>query len=165
MGLTENGSHAFVQATGTDGREKHIYKVEIATGKTTQVTTVNGNHSAQFSSTGNYVLDSYSNTTTPKVVQVIETSSLKKEVLKTAENPIEDYQMATMELGELTAKSGEKLYSRMFKPADFDASKKIPCINLCLWRSSCTNDYKQLGWWSKYVDALDGKSRIHCLHS
>ena len=121
IGMTKNGAHVFVQATGTDGREKHIYKVEIATGKTTQVTTVNGNHNAQFSSTGNYILDSYSNTTTPKVVQVIETTTLKKEVLKTAENPVKEYKMATMEMGELIAKSGEKLYSRMFKPADFDA--------------------------------------------
>ena len=128
MGMTENGAHVFVQATGTDGREKHIYKVEIATGKTTQVTTVNGNHNAQFSSTGNYILDSYSNTTTPKVVQVIETTTLKKEVLKTAENPVKEYKMATMEMGELIAKSGEKLYSRMFKPADFDASKKYPVL-------------------------------------
>tara|TARA_B110000259_G_C14031059_1_gene406677 strand:+ start:429 stop:2645 length:2217 start_codon:yes stop_codon:yes gene_type:complete len=128
IGMTKNGAHVFVQATGTDGREKHIYKVDITTGKTTQVTTVNGNHNAQFSSTGNYILDSYSNTTTPKVVQVIETTTLKKEVLKTAENPVKEYKMATMEMGELIAKSGEKLYSRMFKPADFDASKKYPVL-------------------------------------
>jgi len=59
---------------------------------------------------------------------VIETTTLKKEVLKTAENPVKEYKMATMEMGELIAKSGEKLYSRMFKPADFDASKKYPVL-------------------------------------
>ncbi|MDB4089555.1 DPP IV N-terminal domain-containing protein, partial [Flavobacteriales bacterium] len=83
MGLTIDGTQAFVQATGTDGREKHIYKVEIESGKTVQLSTVKGNHSAIFSSTGNYIIDTYSNTETPKVVQVIETSTIKKSIIKT----------------------------------------------------------------------------------
>ncbi len=128
MGLSDNGNFAFLQATGKDGREKHIYKVAIATGETTQLTSVGGNHSASFSTTGNYIIDSYSNTTTPRVIQLVEANTLKKTILKTAKNPVAGYKMATMEFGELTAKSGEKLYSRMFKPADFDASKKYPVL-------------------------------------
>ena len=82
IGITDEGDFAFVQATGKDGREKHIYKVAIATGETTQLTSVGGNHSASFSTTGNYIIDSYSNTTTPRVIQLVEANTLKKTILK-----------------------------------------------------------------------------------
>ncbi|MEN8839246.1 MAG: DPP IV N-terminal domain-containing protein [Flavobacteriales bacterium] len=128
MGTNEAGNLAFVQATGDDGREKHIYKVNIETGKSTQLTEIAGTHTGAISSTGKYVMDAYSSITIPRKTQLINTVSSEKMEIHNAENPVKTYRMATMEFGELTSKGGEKLYSRMFKPADFDASKKYPVL-------------------------------------
>ena len=128
MGTNEAGNLAFVQATGDDGREKHIYKVNIETGKSTQLTEIAGTHTGAISSTGKYVMDTYSSITIPRKTQLINTVSSEKMEIHNAENPVKKYRMATMEFGELTSKGGEKLYSRMFKPADFDASKKYPVL-------------------------------------
>lgn len=128
MGIDNKGKFAFFQSTVTDGRDKQILKIEIATSEVTQISQLKGTHNGQVSSTGNYIIDVFSNTSTPKVTQLINTITYDVTVLKTAENPVKDYKMATMEMGELSAKSGEKLYSRMFKPADFDASKKYPVL-------------------------------------
>jgi len=128
MGTNEAGNLAFVQATGDDGRQKHIYKVNIETGKSTQLTEIAGTHSGSISSSGRYLIDSYSSITIPRKTQLINTVNSEKIEIHSAENPIENYRMANMEFGELTSKGGEKLYSRMFKPADFDASKKYPVL-------------------------------------
>lgn len=128
IGVTDDGKHIFIEGTGSDGRENHVYMVQIETGQLKQLTEVKGTHHATMSSTGNYILNTYSNITTPKVIELVDTRTLKRTILKTAGNPLKDYQLATMEMGELTAKSGEKLYSRMFKPANFDPSKKYPVL-------------------------------------
>lgn len=128
LGTNAAGVFAFVQATGEDGREKHIFKVSIETGETTKLTSVSGTHSAQISSSGKYLIDSYSSIYTPRVTQLINCTTGEKIELDRADNPIADYKMAQLEMGELTSKSGEKLYSRMFKPHNFDSSKKYPVL-------------------------------------
>lgn len=128
LGTNATGVFAFVQATGEDGREKHIFKVTIETGETSKLTSVRGTHTAQISSSGRYLIDSYSNIYTPKVTQLINCTTGEKIKIDRTDNPIADYKMAQLEMGELTSKSGEKLYSRMFKPHNFDSSKKYPVL-------------------------------------
>ncbi|MGB1040107.1 MAG: DPP IV N-terminal domain-containing protein [Flavobacteriales bacterium] len=128
MGINDAGTYAYVQATGKDGREKHIYSVSLKELDVTHFTSQEGTHNGQVSSSGNYILDVYSNITTPKVTQLINTESGSFMVLKDSKNRLEGHQTATMELGELTSKSGEKLYTRMIKPHDFDPSKKYPVL-------------------------------------
>ncbi len=128
LGMNEAGNMAFVQATGEDGRQKHLYKVNIETGENVRLTENQGTHNGVLSSTGRYVLDSYSSLTIPRNTQLIHVETDEKTIIHKAENPVSDYKMATMEMGELTSKGGEKLYSRLFKPYDFDSSKKYPVL-------------------------------------
>ena len=128
LGINDAGTYAYVQATGKDGREKHIYSVSLKELDVTHFTSQSGTHNGKVSSTGNYILDVYSNITTPKITQLINTESGSFMVLKDSKNRLEGHQTATMELGELTSKSGEKLYTRMIKPHDFDPSKKYPVL-------------------------------------
>ncbi len=128
IGMDDAGKYAFVQATGEDGREKHLYKIEIASGTVNQLSTTAGTHSGQISSSGNYMLDSYSSTTIPYMAEVLNTSTKEKMLLKASSNPLSEYRTAKMELGELTSKSGEKLFTRMFKPSNFIASRKYPVL-------------------------------------
>ncbi|MEN8927856.1 MAG: DPP IV N-terminal domain-containing protein [Flavobacteriales bacterium] len=128
LGINDAGTFAYVQATGEDGREKHLYQVSLKEKDVTHLTPQSGTHNGRVSSTGNYMIDIYSSTSVPRITQIIDVKTKEKSVLKESQNPVADYKMAKMEFGELTSKSGEKLYSRMFKPADFDASKKYPVL-------------------------------------
>jgi len=128
IGTNETGKNAYVQATGEDGRQKHIFKVNIESGETTRLTEVNGTHTAQLSSSGRYLIDSYSSISIPQVSQIINCTTGEKKEINREENPTADYKMAQLELGELTSKSGEKLYSRLIKPSNFDPSKKYPVL-------------------------------------
>lgn len=128
MGINNTGTEAYVQATGGDGRERNLYVVSLKELDVMHVTPSRGTHNGQVSNSGNYMIDVFSNTTTPRITQIIETHTIEIEKLKVSKNPLEEYKLATMELGVLTSKSGEKLYSRMFKPADFSANKKYPVL-------------------------------------
>ena len=128
IGLDDKGKNLFFQATGTDGRESHVFKVELKSGQYSQLTSVGGVHRAKMSSTGNYIIDSYSNINTPKITQLINVKTLQKTILKTSENPLKDYNLGQFSFVDLTSNSGEKLHGRIIKPSNFDSSKKYPVL-------------------------------------
>jgi dipeptidyl-peptidase-4 len=50
-------------------------------------------------------------------------------LLLNAEEKLNDYRIASTELGTLEAKDGTTLHYRLIKPADFDPEKKYPVLN------------------------------------
>lgn len=128
LGMDDKGEFIFFQATGEDARESHVYKVNYKSGEYMKLTTVGGVHRASMSSTGNYIIDSYSNISTPKITQIINANTLKKTILKTSENPLKDYKLGQFSFVDLKSKHGEKLHARIIKPNDFDPTKKYPVL-------------------------------------
>ena len=50
-------------------------------------------------------------------------------VLKSVDNPLSEYKLGQMTIGTLTANDGKTdLYYRLFKPIDFDPTKKYPVV-------------------------------------
>ena len=128
LGFDAKGKYVIIAGTGKDGREKHTFKVHIKTGKSTALTSVAGTHRTQLSTNGAYLIDSYSNITTPKIIQIITVKKGKKTKLFTAENPLEGYKLGTSEFVDLHTKNGITLHGRITKPANFDPSKKYPVL-------------------------------------
>ncbi len=107
-----------------------IYKVNITDGKMTLLSSDSGTHSAVLSKNGDYLIDSYETTNIPREYVAYQTSSGKTlGTLLTAENPMKDFDLATMKIGTLKADDGKTdLYYRLILPPDFDATKKYPAI-------------------------------------
>ncbi len=128
-GFDAKGENVFIVGTSPDAREKHVYKVNIKSPKkVVQLTKVAGTHEASLSSDGKYLLDVYSNITTPEVTQVISTDNgVAKEVHKAA-NPFEGLAIGTTELVSLKADDGTVLYGRLHKPSHLEANKKYPVL-------------------------------------
>ena len=127
-GFNKGNNSLLFEGTSEDGRELHAYSVNIDSKKVTQLTKAKGVHHAKSHSNGKYLLDSYSNLTTPKQVDVIGTKKGGVANLFTAPNPLSEHKTGQIELVELKAKDGTPLYGRMIKPSNFDENKKYPVL-------------------------------------
>lgn len=128
LGFDEKGTNVFITTTGPDGRNSLVYKVDVKSGKSANITATNGVHNAQLSSTGNYIIDDYSSLAIPRNIEIVNTSTAKVTTILKAENPLKEYKLGTTEFVTLKSKDGFDLYGRIIKPANFDANKKYPVL-------------------------------------
>ena len=128
LGFDSKGKNVIISGTGDDPRERKAFKVSLKNGKTLDITPEPGSHRVQLSPNGEYIIDSYSNVNTPRVIKVKSINKNQEGYSFSAENPIKDYQLGTTEFVNLKTKDGIDLYGRIIKPANFDASKKYPVL-------------------------------------
>jgi len=127
----DNGAkNVFYIGTANNGLDRQLYKVELSSGKTTQITTISGTHTAIVSTDGSLALDNFANTTTPNDVNIISIKGNKTTSLFKADNPYTGKTvLPKMELVTITSADGKTpLNGRIIYPANFDASKKYPVI-------------------------------------
>lgn len=128
LGFDQTTKNVIITGTGPDAREHHTFKVNLKNGKYVQLTKQNGNHTTTISSNGNYLIDSYSSLTIPKNIEIVDTKKGTTLLIHSAKNPLKDYNLGTTELITLQGNEGTKLYAKISKPANFDASKKYPVL-------------------------------------
>ena len=130
LGYDTAAKNVFYMGTANNGLDRQLYKTDLKSGKTVLVTTTSGTHNAVISTDGALVLDSFSNTTTPNDVNIINLKSNKDTNLFKAENPYTGKtDLPKMELVTLTSADGKTpLNGRIIYPANFDAAKKYPVI-------------------------------------
>lgn len=128
LGFDKKGEHLYFASTKESPLERHNYGISLKSGKMTRFGIQKGSHRAQLSPSGNYLLDTYSNTETPAETYLIATKSRYTRLLHQSENPIADYKFGEMELFSLEASDGSALHCRLIKPIDFDPAKKYPVI-------------------------------------
>jgi dipeptidyl-peptidase-4 len=122
--------NVFYTGTANNGLDRQLYKVELKSGKTTQVTATSGTHNAIVSANGAYTFDSFSNTTTANEVSITNLKTNKATTLFKADNPYTGKTvLPKMELVTLTSADGKTpLNGRLIYPANFDATKKYPVM-------------------------------------
>ncbi|MCR5862750.1 S9 family peptidase [Flavobacterium sp. J372] len=130
LGFDTDAKNAFYMGTADTGLQRQVYKVELKSGKTIPVTLIGGMHSSIVSSDGTLVYDSYSNTTTPNTIHIMDLKKRNAKMLLQAEDPYKGKTvLPKMELVIVTAADGKTpLNGRMIYPANFDAKKKYPAI-------------------------------------
>lgn len=130
LNFDTNAKNVFYIGTANNGLDRQLYKVELKSGKTTQVTTTSGTHNAVVSANGAFVFDSFSNTTTANEVSITNLKTNKANTLFKAENPYTGKTvLPKMELVTLTSADGKTpLNGRLIYPANFDAAKKYPVM-------------------------------------
>lgn len=124
-----NDDKLYYTSTEASPLETNAYQFDIKTGKTIRLTANPGTHTVLVSSGGKYCIDAYSNTTNPRIIDIITVSGkLKRNVLK-AINPLTDFNMPEMTMGTIKAADGvTDVYYRLIKPTQFDPTKKYPAI-------------------------------------
>ena len=120
--------NAYYTSTEESPLQRHFYKVNIKNGKKTKITSQHGTHNVVPSKSGKFFLDYYSSTDVASAVDIQDDKGREFERLYTADDPLKDYNIGTIELGELKSEDGQTLYTRLIKPYNFDPNKKYPVI-------------------------------------
>lgn len=127
-GFDAKGESFLFHANEQSPVNQDFYSVNLKSGKLTRLTQDNGFHTATVSKTGTYFIDNFSSSYIPRETRIVSTASGKASSIFKAENPIKDYKLGKWNLFSIKNSEGTDLYCRLFKPADFDSTKKYPVL-------------------------------------
>ncbi len=128
LGFNEKKKEIYYSSTQESPMERHLYRVNWNNFKVQKLTSAPGMHTGILSKDGNQLYDVYSNASTPRMVNLINTQNLKVKNILTAENPLKKYNRPEIKKVNLKADDGTPLYGKLILPTDFDATKKYPVI-------------------------------------
>lgn len=129
LGFDEKGEAIFYVSTEESPIERHIYKLNLKTGKREKLSKEEGVHNAMLSGTGKYVCDIYTSQNNPGKAGITDTKTNKTYIFHTAKNPYRNVELPEITLGSLKANDNSTdLYYRIVKPLNFDPNKKYPVI-------------------------------------
>ncbi|MEW6701197.1 MAG: prolyl oligopeptidase family serine peptidase, partial [Bacteroidota bacterium] len=104
-------------------------------GKMERLTYEAGTHNVFVSPNSEFFIDSYTNVSTPRVINLLNKKGNHIRNLLTSDNPIKEYKIGETKIfsiseGVLTDKNeeGVELFCRMITPPNFDPTKKYPVI-------------------------------------
>lgn len=128
LGFNEKKKEIYYVSTQESPLERHLYRINWTNFKTQKLDNANGMHSGVLSKDGSYLYDLYTNSTTPRVANIINTSTLKSTNILKAENPLKNYDRPEIKSINLKADDGTLLYGKIILPTNFDPNKKYPAI-------------------------------------
>ncbi len=114
--------NVYVSGSTGDRQQQHMYRLPLWGGVARQVTTAAGWHEVMLSATGTVFLDSYSSASTPPVVVWHGQRGSVPQGSPSRQKPTAN------EFFHIETHDQARLAARLFKPDDFDASKKYPVI-------------------------------------
>ena len=127
-GFDEKGERLFFHANAESPVNQDFYSLNLKTAEVKKLTSGNGFHTCVVDAKGNYLIDNYSSAYIPREYYVINTNTKKSNSIFKAENPIKDYKTGNWNLFTIKNNEGTDLFCRLFKPVDFDSTKKYPVI-------------------------------------
>ncbi len=127
-GFDKSGKFIYITTTKDSPIERHFYKVNLDNGKLERITREPGLHNVVVNSNDDYFIDSYSNLTVPRVINLLNKKNEIVRNLLTADNPQKELKTGETKIFTIKNEEGIDLYCRMIYPPDFDQSKKYPVI-------------------------------------
>ncbi len=124
----ESYSRLFFHANEQGPANQDFYSVNTKTGEMIKLTSGSGFHTATLDAKGNYFIGNYTSCYIPREYSIVNTKNKKSISIFKAENPIKDYKLGRWSLFTIQNTEGTDLYCRLFKPVDFDSTKKYPVI-------------------------------------
>lgn len=141
--IGNDGKYVYYTSAEVSPIENHLFRISIKTGKASaskgveavrfgkpeRLTTEEGWHDISMSPDHAHFIDSWSNLSTPRVVDLCKADGKTVCNLLTAKDPTLDYAYTEISLGTVKSADGKyDNYYRLIKPLDFDPSKKYPLI-------------------------------------
>lgn len=127
-GFDEKGTVLYFHANEQKPVNQDFYSVNLKTGKIMRLTTGDGFHSVVLNSKGTCFIDNFSSCYIPREYRAGSSINGKATTFFKAEDPTKEYKRGAWSLFSIKNNTGEDLYCRLFKPVDFDSTKKYPVI-------------------------------------
>jgi dipeptidyl aminopeptidase/acylaminoacyl peptidase len=123
----------YVLASGDPERpyDRHVYRVGLNGTGFAALTSAPGQHDPVFSPSGNFFIDTYSSLTEPPTVELRRADgTLIKRLGQASTAPLESVGYKPPESFRVKAADGTTdLYGVLYRPVDFDATKRYPVID------------------------------------
>jgi dipeptidyl-peptidase 4 len=127
--LDERTGFLYFTANEKDARERHLYRVRLDGTGRTRLTREDGTHRTVVSPDGRFYADTWSDVATPPRLWVSSQDGTKRwTVEENAHPPILDFERASLEWVDVTAKDGTTLHASLVKPAGFDPLRRYPVV-------------------------------------
>lgn len=127
-GFDEKGERLFFHANEQSPVNQDFYSVNLKSGEVKRLTYGNGFHSCTIDAKGKYIVDNFTSSAIPREYNIINSETKKAVNIFKAENPVKDYKLGTWSLFTIKNAEGTDLYCRLFKPVNFDSTKKYPVL-------------------------------------
>jgi dipeptidyl-peptidase-4 len=126
-GIDEAGGWVYISGTERSPIGGDIYRVKLDGSSLQRLSTAEGTHSAEFSSSFAFYVDSWSNVTTPPETRLHRNDGTLVRVID--ENKVAvlgDYNLSRPEFLQVKTRDGFVMEAMMIRPPDFDPSKRYP---------------------------------------
>ncbi len=129
LGFNAKNTDMYFMSTKESPIERHLYKVNVKSGKITKLTDTHGTHRVTLNDYKKYFTDVVSNyTDIAREYRLYSTKGKMLKVLKANKNPLKNFNIGETTISTLKADDGTDLYYRLIKPANFDQNKKYPVL-------------------------------------
>ena len=121
----------YYASTEVSPLERHLYSIRFDGKGKRKLTQTSGTHSFNMSPNGKYFIDSWTNTSTPRQVELWSTQPRKLTTFednKSVLQRLQTHAYSPVELFKFTNSSGVTLDGSMIKPPDFNPARKYPVI-------------------------------------
>jgi dipeptidyl-peptidase 4 len=127
--VDEERNVLFYTSTEVSHRENHLYRIDMDGGNKLRLTQEPGMHTINMSPTGEYYLDTFSNTRTPLQEYMFDRNGTEvRNIINNTLEPYSGYKMSWPRFGSFTTRDGISLDYRITFPTEFDSTKKYPVI-------------------------------------
>ncbi len=127
-GFDAGGTACFFQTADETAMNRILWKSDLKTGKMTRLNVADGLHNGQVNSTGEWLLDNFSDLTTPRVIECVDLKKQARQVVFKAKNPLENLSTGQIQFLKIPSPGGTSLNARMILPPDFDPKKRYPAL-------------------------------------
>lgn len=115
----------FVLAADPSGMVDELYVCDVEKFNMKKLNLTPGVHDISVACGGKYIIDNYSNVTTPRNISLLDDKGKEINRLLTSTDPLDSIKIGKMSFVEILAGDGfTKLNGRLIKPYDFDSTKK-----------------------------------------
>lgn len=127
-GVDEKNGILYYQSTEESPITRNIYSIKLSGKDKKKLYTKNGVNNAEFSSTFNYFINTWSNANTPNLITINDKKGKEIRVVEDNEplvKRLSEYSISKKEFSTIKI-NGQELNAWTIKPVDFDPSKKYP---------------------------------------
>lgn len=128
--VASDSQYIYYMGTANKGMDMQLYKVNIKSGKTEQLTKTSGIHQTVLNPDKTLIYNKYTNATSPNVLQITDSKGKVKNELLVAKNPYEPkINLPKVEYVSIEAADGKtQLNGRLTYPVDFSEDKTYPVM-------------------------------------
>ncbi len=161
-GVDEKRGQVYFQAAQNSPLNREVYSVSLKGGIWRRFSTQEGSNSAQFSSTYDYYINTFSTANTPPTYTVYTHGKKKVRIIE-ANKPItakqKNHNVSSLEFFDIPIEDGIKLNAWMIRPADFNPKKEYPVLMYVYGgpgSQTVTNSWKGNNYWWYQLLAQNG---------